>query len=150
LNAFMVIVVQYIYNILQCIWVYLNIFECFYSIFESLYNMLNVFECTYSIFMVYFNVFINIMNGISLSHSHCNVFTKRTHVYIWFSLSTMTPFPTCYTTTLYSPISIYLFQLSYNLWIKYISILTFHVYTSPHILHSMSSLVAEPKFFKED
>jgi hypothetical protein len=111
---------------------------------------MDVFECIYTIFMVYFNVFIvcfnvfhyvwkylsifiDIVIGISPSYSHCNVFAIHTHLHICISLSTLTTFLTCYTSTLFSPISIDLFQLSYNLC--YISILTFHVYTSPHIPH---------------
>jgi hypothetical protein len=73
-----------------------------------------------------------------------------TNVHIYFSLSTMTTFLTCYTSTLVSPIPLDLFQLSYNLWKNYISIFTFHIYITPHILHSMLSLVArsisEPKY----
>jgi hypothetical protein len=30
------------------------------------------------------NVFINIVIGISPSHSHCNVFAMHTHLYIFF------------------------------------------------------------------
>jgi hypothetical protein len=48
----------------------------------------------------------------------------------------MTSFTTCFTTTLFFPISIDPFQLSYNPWKYYIQILTFHAYTSPHISHS--------------
>jgi hypothetical protein len=111
------------------------------------------FECIW----MYLDVFIDIIIRISPSYSHCNVFAMRTYVHICFSLPTMTTFLTCYTTTLFSPIPIDLFQLSYNLWKNYISILTFHIYTSPHIPHptfyiphSMSSLVVrsitKPKF----
>jgi hypothetical protein len=45
------------------------------------------------------NVFLDIVIGISPSHSHCNVFAMHTHLHIFFSLYTMIPFPTCYTTT---------------------------------------------------
>jgi hypothetical protein len=105
----------------------------------------NVFQCIGKCL----NVFINIVIGVSPSYFHCNVFAMCTHVHIHFSLSTMTTFLTCYTTTLFFSIPINLFQLLYNLWKNYISIFTFHIYIIPHILHSMSSLVvrsiAQPK-----
>jgi hypothetical protein len=138
----------------------MNVFKCIHSIFEYIWMYLNVcivylwyismyfnvFQCIWK----YLNVFINIVIGVSPSYSHCNVFAMRTYIHIYFSLSTMTTFLACYTTILFSPISIDLFQLSYNLWKNYIIIFTFHIYITPHIPHSMSSLVAwsivEPKF----
>ena len=96
------------------------------------------------------NVFIGIVIEISPSYFHCNVFAISIPVHICFSLSTMSTFLMCYTTTLFSPIQIDLFQLSYNPWKNHISILIFHVYTSSYIPHSTLSLVAqsiaEPKY----
>jgi hypothetical protein len=93
---------------------------------------------------MYFNVFIDIVIGISPSHSHCNVFAMHTDLHIFFSLYIMTPFPTCYTTTFL------FFHSRWSIPTFIQSILTFHVYTSLYIPHSMSSLVAwsiaEPKF----
>jgi hypothetical protein len=164
-------------NVFECTWMYLNILECIHSIFECTYNIfvvyfnvfesvwmyLNVFECTYNILVVYFNVPIIYFNAfivcfnfnvfeciyrhcnwISPSLSHCNVFAMHTHLHIFFSLYTMTPFPTCYTTTFI------FFHSRWSIPTFIQSTLTFHIYTSPHIPHSMSSLVArsiaEPKF----
>jgi hypothetical protein len=136
-------------------------FKCIDSIFMVYFDVfimyLNVFECVYSIFIMYLNVLIVYLWYVSMcfnafesiwmylltlelnfspSYSHCNVFAMRIHVHIWFLLLTMTTFLRCYTTKLFSPIPIALFQLPYNLWKNYISILTFHVYTLPHIPHS--------------
>ena len=92
---------------------------------------------------MYFNVFINTIIGISPSHVHCNVSAMHTHLHICFSLYTMTSFPTYYTTTFL------FFHAHWSIPTFIQSILTFHIYTSPHIPHSMSSLVArsiaEPK-----
>jgi hypothetical protein len=86
---------------------------------------------------MYFNVFTCNVIGILLLHSHYNVFAMRTHLYICFSLSTMIFFPTCFTTTLYSPVPIDPFQLLYNLWKYHTPILAFLTYTShPHISYS--------------
>jgi hypothetical protein len=105
--------------------VYMNVFQCIYNIFMVYFNVFivdfNVFLCVWK----YLNVFINIVIGISPSYFHSNVFAMCTLVHIHFSLSTMTTFLTCYTTTFFSSIPIDLFQLSYNLWKYYISILTF-------------------------
>jgi hypothetical protein len=90
------------------------------------------------------NVFIDIV--IEFHHHFLIVmfFAIHTHLHFFFSLYTMTPFPTCYTTTFF------FFHSCWSIPIFIQSILTFHVYTSPHIPHSMSSLVAwsiaEPKF----
>jgi hypothetical protein len=140
--------------------VYFNVFQCTYNIFMVYLNVcivyLNVFECTYNIFMVYFNVpiiyfnafivcfnvfqcvwmYLSTLYWISPSLSHCNVFAMHTHLQVFFSLYTMTPFPTCYTTT---------FLFFHSRW--YIptfiqSTLTFHVYTSPHIPHSTFYVVS--------
>jgi hypothetical protein len=77
----------------------LNVFIVYSNVFIV---YLNVFQCVWK----FLNVFISIVIGISPSHPHCNVFAMRTHIYICFSLSTMTTFLTCYTTTLFSPIPI--------------------------------------------
>jgi hypothetical protein len=82
---------------------------------------------------MYFNVFECIYrhcNWISPSLSHCNVFSTYTHLHIFFPLYTMTPSPTCYTTTFL------FFHSHWSIPIFIQSILTFHVYTSPHIPHS--------------
>jgi hypothetical protein len=140
---------------------YVKVFECtwmFFNVFIVYVNVFIVYLCIYNIFIVYFNVFIiflnafiicfnvfhcismclnvfiNIVIGILPLHSHCNVFTMHTHLYIFFSLYTMTSFPTCYTTTLFFSISINPFQLSYNLWKNYISILTSCSYITPHYM----------------
>jgi hypothetical protein len=104
-------VFECIYSIFECNWMHLNILECIHSIFQCISIYLKVFEYL----SVYLNVFIDIIIGISPSHFHCNVFAIYTHLYICFLLSTMTPFPTCFTTTLFSHVSIDPFQLSYNL-----------------------------------
>jgi hypothetical protein len=76
----------------------------------------NVFECIY-----------RHCNWISPSHSHCSVFAMHTHLHICFSLYTMTPFPTCYTTTFL------FFHAHWPIPTFIQSILTFHVYTiTPH------------------
>jgi hypothetical protein len=110
--------------------VYFNVFIVYF----------NVFKCIRK----YLNIFIDIIIGISPSYFHCNIFTMHIHVHICFSPSTMTTFLTYYTTILFSPIPIDLFKLSCNFWNNYISIFTFHIYTSSyiHIPHSMLSLVA--------
>jgi hypothetical protein len=116
--------------------VYMNGLKCIYSIFMVNFN---VFQCIWK----YLNVFINIVIGILPSCSHCNVFAMSTDAHIYFSLSKRMTSLTWYTTTLFSPIPIDLFQLSYKLWKNYIWILTFHIYITLHISHSMSSLVAQ-------
>jgi hypothetical protein len=77
--------------------VYLNVFECTYNKFVVYFNVSIIY---FNAFKVCFNVFQCIYrhcNWISPSHSHCNVFAMHTHIHIYFSLYTMTPFPTCYT-----------------------------------------------------
>jgi hypothetical protein len=69
-------------------------------------------------------------NWISPSLSHCNVFAVHIHLHIFVSLYTMTPFPTCYTTTFL------FFHSCWSIPIFIQSILTCHVYTSPHIPYS--------------
>jgi hypothetical protein len=80
---------------------YLNIFECTYSIFVVCFNVsiiyFNAFIVCFNVFQC-LNVFINIVIEILPSHSHCNFFAMHTHLHIFFSFYTMTPFPTCYTT----------------------------------------------------
>ena len=61
----------------------------------------------------------------------------HTHLHIFFSLYTMIPFPTNYTTTFL------FFHSRWSIPTSIQSILTFHVYTSPHIPHFMSSLVVQ-------
>jgi hypothetical protein len=139
--------------------IYLNIFQCTYNIFMVYLNLcivyLNVFECTYNIFVVYFNVpiiyfnafivclmYFNVFeciyrhyNWISPLLSHCNVFAMYTHLYIFFSLYTMTPFPTCYTTT---------FLFFHSRWSMSIHHPTFHI---PCFMSSLvAQSIAEPKF----
>jgi hypothetical protein len=63
---------------------------------------------------MYLNIFINIVIGISPTYSHYNVFAISTHLYVFFSLSTMTPFPNALSLH-FSLIAIDPFQLSYNL-----------------------------------
>jgi hypothetical protein len=72
---------------------------------------------------------------------------------VYFNVSIMSSFPTLYYYIIF--FHFHWFQLSYNLWKNYISILTSRLYITPHstfhIPHSMSSLVvrsiAEPKLF---
>jgi hypothetical protein len=97
----------------------------------------NIFESIW----VSFNVFINIAIWTSPSPFHYNIFAMCIYLYIYFSLSTMSPLSTCFTTTLFFPVSNDPFQLSYNLWKYYTPILTFHTYTSPYILHSTFHVV---------
>jgi hypothetical protein len=134
---------------LEYIWMYFNVFIVYLNV-SRVY--LNVFECMYNIFVVYFNVpiiyfnafivCINVFqcvwmyllyqhcNWISRSLSHCNIVAMHTHLHSFFSLYTMTSFPTCYTTR-------FLFSISFWSIPTFIqSILTFHIYTSPHIPHS--------------
>jgi hypothetical protein len=85
---------------------YLDVFMVHFNVFEYIHSL---FEYIYGVFIVHFNVFINIVIGISPSHSHYNVFTMRIHQHIFFLLSTMTPFPTYSTITLFSLIPIDLF-----------------------------------------
>jgi hypothetical protein len=89
---------------------------------------------------MYFNVFECIYrhcNWILPSLSHCNVFAMHTHLHIFFSLYTMTPFPTCYTTTFF------FFHSCWSILTFIQSILIFHVYTSPHIPHSTFYVVTD-------
>jgi hypothetical protein len=121
---------QYIYGVFECTY---NMFVVYFNVpiiyFNALIVCFNVFQCVW----MYFNVFECIYwhcNWISPSLSHCNVFAIHTHLHIFFSLYTMIPFPTCYTTT---------FLFFHSRWsiLTFIqSILIFHVYTSPHIPHS--------------
>jgi hypothetical protein len=154
---------------LWCIWMYLNVFECIYI------YIYGVFECIYNILMVYFNLFIIYLNafivcfnvfhcismclnvfiyiiiGILSSHSHCNVFTMHTHLHIFFSLYTMTPFRTCFTTALFffhSHWSVPTFiqfmkKLHINSYFMSIHHPTFHVLHSTfHILRSTFHVVS--------
>jgi hypothetical protein len=113
-------------NVFECIWMYIKyicgIFHCVYIIFQCIYKM---FQCI----SMCLNVFLDIVIGISPSHSHCNIFAMHI-LHIFFSLYTMTPFPTCYTTTLL------FFHSRWSIQTFIQSILTFHVYTSFHIPHS--------------
>jgi hypothetical protein len=65
----------------------------------------------------------NFTNMFSLYH-----FAMQFYIHICFLLSTMNTILTCYTATILFPIFIDLFQLS---------ILTFHIHTSPHVPNSM-------------
>jgi hypothetical protein len=130
-------------NVFECIH---NIFECTYNIFVVYFNMPIIYFNAFIVFFMYFNMFECIYqhcNWISPSLSHCNIFAMHTHLQIFFSLYTLTPFLTCYTT-------IFLFfHFCWSIPTFIHSVLTFHIYTSPNIPHSMSSLVArsvvEPK-----
>jgi hypothetical protein len=137
-----------------------------------MHSILNVFDCTYSIFVVYFNVsiicfnafiicfnvfqyismglnvFINIVIGISSSHSHCKVFAMHIHLCIFF----FTLYNDSLFNMLYHYIPFFLFPLiRSNFHTIYMSLFftTIHHFTF-HIPHSMSSLVArsivEPKY----
>jgi hypothetical protein len=132
---------------LCCILMYLNVFIIYFNVFQCISMYLKVFKCL----SMYLNVFINIIIRISPSHFHYNGFAMCTHLYIYFSLSTMTPFLTCFTTTLY-----FMFHWSFWTFIQSMKILHTNFYFSclyitPHstFLCSMPSLVArsvaEPK-----
>jgi hypothetical protein len=92
----------------------------YFDVIQYISMYLKVFEYL----SMYLNVFTNIIIGISPLHSHYNIFAMCTHLYICFSLSTMTPFPTCFTTILFYHIPIDPFLLSYNLWKYYMPIFT--------------------------
>jgi hypothetical protein len=118
-----------------------------YSVFQCVYN---IFQCINSMFQcisMYLNVFINIVIGISPSQSHCSVFATHTHLDMFFSLYTMTPFTTCYTTT----ILFFHFHWSIPTFIQSMKKLHINPYFSRlyitphsmfHIPRSMLSLVA--------
>jgi hypothetical protein len=55
---------------------YFNVFLCTHNTFQCI---ISIFECVYGIFIVYFNVFIDIIIGISPSHSHYNIFAIHIH-----------------------------------------------------------------------
>jgi hypothetical protein len=75
---------------------YLNVFSIFLIfIYNYLPCLFNVFAVHFNVFIMYLNIFINIVIGILPSHSHYNVYAMRPHLHIYFSLSTMTPFPIC-------------------------------------------------------
>jgi hypothetical protein len=131
--------------------VYLNVPIVYFNVFIIYFN---VFIIHFNAFVVCFNVFIDIVIGISPSHSHCNVFAIAcTSTYTFFFHSTQW-LPSQHAMPLHFFFSIPIdpFQLSCNLWkIAYQSLL----FTSTHhptfqVPHSISSLVAhsiaEPKF----
>jgi hypothetical protein len=79
---------------------------------------------------MYLNVFINIIIGISPSHSHCNVFAMHTHLHIFFSTLYNDSLPNM----LYHYIPFFPFPLIHS---NFHTIYPyFHVYTSPQIPHS--------------
>jgi hypothetical protein len=126
-----------------------------YGAFQCVTNIFNVFEYI----SVYSNVFTNIVIGNSPLHSNYNTVTMRTHMYICFPLSTMTPFPTYFTTTLFFSFTL-IFSNFHTIYVKITyQIFNFHFKTSPHILHSIINIlnlhsklslfaqsIVEPKF----
>jgi hypothetical protein len=80
--------------------VYSNVFEFIYNIF---YYTGSIFSIYVNVFMVYLwcihSIFTDIIIGIFPSHSHYKIFAIHIHLYICFSLSTMTTFPTYFATT---------------------------------------------------
>jgi hypothetical protein len=102
------------------------------------------------------NMFTNIVIGISPLHSHYNIFVMCTHIYICFSLSTMTPFPTCFITILFSPISLihFNFHTFYkNITYQFLFFMFIH-HPTFQIPHYMLSVVVwsivEPKLIIKD
>jgi hypothetical protein len=89
------------------------------------------------------NVFINIVIGILPSYSHCNTFAMHTYLHIFFHSTQWLPSQHVILLHYFFSIPIDPFQLSYNQWKNYISILTSRLYITPHstfhIPHSMSS-----------
>jgi hypothetical protein len=81
------------------------------------------------------NVFINIVIEF---HHHTLIVTflpcTPTYTFVFYS-KTMTPFPTCYTTTFH------FFHAHWSIPTFIQSIFTFHIYTSPHIPHSTFHVV---------
>jgi hypothetical protein len=59
-----------------------------------------------NVFIVYFNIVINIIIGILPLNSHDNIFAMHTYLHVCFLLSKVVPFPTCSTSTLFSPVPI--------------------------------------------
>jgi hypothetical protein len=116
-----------------------------YNMFQYIPMYLKVFECL----SIYLNVFTNIIIGISPSNFHYIVFAMCIHLYICFSLSTMTPFPTCFTTTLFSHVPIDLLCVFF-----WMIMVTTNLGSNCHyntLSYSLSPLVArsimEPKFY---
>jgi hypothetical protein len=96
--------------------------------FNAFIVCFNLFQCI----SMCLNVFIDIVIGISPLHSHRNVFAMHTHLQIFFSVYTMTPFPTCYTTIIFFP-----FHWSIPTFIQSIKKLHInpyfsHLYITPH------------------
>jgi hypothetical protein len=115
------------FHVFESIWVYLNVFECIYSIFMV---YLNVFKCIYNMFQcisMCLNVFIDIVIGILPSHFHCNVFAIHTHLHIFF-------LPSYYAIPLHFFFPFSLIRSNFHTIHEknYISILTSHLYITPH------------------
>jgi hypothetical protein len=123
---------------------YLNVFKMYFDVFWYIYIIfmyLNIFVVYFNVFIMYLNIFSDIVIDILLSHSRYNVSAMRTHLYICFSLSTMNPFPICTTTTLFSHVSIDLFNKLFHIPLCSINYSTFHIvisctehHRSPNIL----------------
>jgi hypothetical protein len=138
LNAFVVYVkcISNVFIIYLC---------CIYNVFIIyLCCIYNVFQCI-SMYLkclsINLNVFIHIIIGISPFYFHYDNFATCIHLYICFSLFTMTPFLTCFTTTIFSHVLVDPFKLSYILWKYCKPIYTFYTYTSPHISHFVFHVV---------
>jgi hypothetical protein len=97
------------FNVFESIWVYLNVLECIWMYLECIWMYLNifivylnVFECIHNVFE-YISMCLNVFIDIVIEfHHHFLIITflPCTPTYtFFFSLYTMTPFPTCYTTT---------------------------------------------------
>jgi hypothetical protein len=95
------------FNVFQCI---SNVFiVCLWCIFTKYFNEFIVHLNVVKFISMYFNVFSNVVIGILPSHSHYNNFAMRIYLHICFSLSTMTSFLTCSSTTFFSLVPIDLF-----------------------------------------
>jgi hypothetical protein len=119
---------------------YLNVLIICFNAFIVCFN---VFQCVW----MYFNVFECIYwhcNWISPSLSQCSVFAVHIHLHIFFHSIQWLPSQHAIL------LCFFFFHSCWSIPTFIQSILTFHVYKSSHIPHSMSSLVArsvaEPKW----
>jgi hypothetical protein len=108
---------------------------------------LNVSIVYFNVFLIYFNIFYDIVIVMTPLHFHYNLSAMRTHLHICFLLSTMIPFQTSSTTTLFSLISIGRFKLLFKSIIY--QCFTLHVCTLSHIPHSywLHGAQWSPSFF---
>jgi hypothetical protein len=144
------------FNVFQCIWKYLSVFKCILNVFRVHLNVfivyIGVFQCVYNILQCIYSMFQCIsmclnefINIVIEFHHHIliGMFLPCTPTYT-FVFHSIQWLPSQHAIPLHS-----FFSMPIPTFIQ--SILTFHIYTSSHILHSMSSLVArsiaEPKFF---